>query len=204
MIGGRKGWFLPGARVTCVMLFITRGQSPFLISLRRQGPFQRSVLGVLVHEVRPLAREARGHHVNLVQLLRAGIPWDARVVSHAGVHPSASPCGRRPRGRADLLGPCPPEFVVNWGNKTRTEVKMQCRGMQRRRARAGARAAARNQCSLPNYRRRDEVHSRPRNSTLPATLSSGSVRNAWAYSMRLHFAQPGENHPSKGTFHDFG
>ena len=56
--------FLPGARVTCVMLVSTRGQSPFLIGLRRQVQFQRSVLGVLVREVRSLAREARGHHVN--------------------------------------------------------------------------------------------------------------------------------------------
>ena len=74
----KVGPFLPGARVTCVMLVITRGQSPFLIGLRRQVQFQRSVLGVHVHEVRPLAREARGHHVNLVQLLRAGIPSDGR------------------------------------------------------------------------------------------------------------------------------
>ena len=62
MIGGRKGWFLPGARVTCVMLFVTQGQSPFLIGLRRLVQFQRSLLGVLGHEVRSLAREARGHH----------------------------------------------------------------------------------------------------------------------------------------------
>ena len=60
----KVGPFLPGARVTCVMLFITRGQSPFLIGLRCLVQFQRSLLGVLVHEVRSLAREARGHHVN--------------------------------------------------------------------------------------------------------------------------------------------
>ena len=61
----KAGPFLPGARVTCVMLVITRGQSPFLIGPRRQVQFQRSVLGVLVREVRSLlAREARGHHVN--------------------------------------------------------------------------------------------------------------------------------------------
>ena len=61
----KVGPFLPGARVTCVMLVITRGQSPFLIGLCRQVQFQRSVLGVLVREVRSLlAREARGHHVN--------------------------------------------------------------------------------------------------------------------------------------------
>ena len=58
----KVGPFLPGARVTCVTFVITRGQSPFLIGLRRLVQFQRSLLGVLGHEVRSLAREARGHH----------------------------------------------------------------------------------------------------------------------------------------------
>ena len=60
----RLARFLPGARVTCVVFFIIRGHSPFLIGLRCLVQFERSVLGVLVHEVRSLAREARGHHAN--------------------------------------------------------------------------------------------------------------------------------------------
>ena len=42
MIGGRKGWFLPGARVTCGMLFITRGQSPFLTGLLAWSNFREA------------------------------------------------------------------------------------------------------------------------------------------------------------------